>query len=104
MDDSVAAIRAGRPRTRFTSSPSHRREAKLGLARSATVPVTPLHHGRNRARPLRAVREAARGLTAIAPLGEGHLRIRRSTELTWSSAIAARRRPSSLRSAAPWRA
>jgi len=107
MHDSVAAIRAGRPRTRFASQPAHRRERQLGLRR-ASRPLAAARRG-SLLNPLLALRQAARSL-AISANPAGHdgraARVRPATEtsITWSRCSTAGRRTSRRRrSAAPWR-
>jgi hypothetical protein len=108
MQNSVAAIRAGRLRTRFTAPSSHRREPRLGLRRATSTPVSPRHIV-GLSHPLAAVRRAARSmksLPAAGSAGGGRRRSiavgRREMAVTWSPAVDRARRPGQG-SAAPWR-
>ena len=110
MRKSQAAIRGGRPTTRFAAPIGHSRAAHLGLrhttpARLAQAPADSLA-----GTPLLAIRSAARGhlgitrsrnATVTAAASPRHLS--RPDAITWSAqpiSVPHRARP---RSAAPWR-
>ncbi|CAN5732875.1 hypothetical protein BH24CHL6_BH24CHL6_04980 [soil metagenome] len=108
MHDSVAAIRANRPRTRFAAHAAQRHERQMGLRRTsrALLAAAP---GRSRTPPLLALHRAARtlaglrngprrahGLADTLPRGRG-------TAMSWSRQPEPGRRMSRGRSATPWR-
>jgi hypothetical protein len=110
MHDSVAAIRAGRPRTHFASRGTHRRERHMGLRRSSRLPLPPSMAKRVAAQPLRAIRRAARGLTTVAHAGitaSGNsprsTGLRSTGSVKWSRQSVAGLRRARQRSATPWR-
>ncbi len=102
MQNSVSAIRAGRPGARFVLPPVHRRDRRLGLHRLFRTVDTRSEQRRDAAAqaPLRALRDAARGLTAVAadPGATGVLALRRAPQMRWADDVRPR-----ARTAAPWR-
>jgi hypothetical protein len=104
MHDSVAAIRAGRPRTRFASQSVSHRERHLGLRRASRPPLAPAAPSRIKGHPLAALRRAVRGLrpaigrAAPSPLAG----LRRASLISWGGQADGGRRRKRARSAAPW--
>ncbi|HUG48235.1 MAG TPA: hypothetical protein VMP67_07450 [Candidatus Limnocylindria bacterium] len=109
MHDSVAAIRAGRPRTRFAAQTANRRERQLGLRRASHLTCQATAAATGAAQPLVALRRAARSAcsqplpargrrpTSVAPA------VRRQVGMTWRRTADAGRRIQRRRSATPWR-
>jgi len=104
MQPSLAAIRAGRSRTRYVAPAARRRGRRLGLAVSAYEHAV-ARPGSLRRRPVDALRAAARS-HAITPAGKrlaGRRDLAVRLQLSWSRHVATGLRRVRPRSAAPWR-
>jgi len=101
MQNSVAAIRAGRSRARYVLPQVHRRERRLGLHRSFATPARRSEGTSARLHPFDALRDACRGTASVE--GVGHARapvtaLRREPRMSWAPHDRLRTRGS-----APWR-
>jgi len=109
MQNPVAAIRAGRPRTRFTTAQPRRRERQLGLLRRAQVTAATLAAANLAGRPRDALRRAARTVAHAGGLsrsgGGGSLPLGRARDRTvsWTRRTPVGLRAVRLRRTAPWR-
>jgi len=108
MRISQAGLKSGLPTTRFTASPSHRREPRLGLHRRLAPQITS-HPGANARVPLvDALHSAARGVggtSAQRPPQSAAARtvLRRADSIRWSQSTDGQGFRPRSRSAAPWR-
>jgi hypothetical protein len=110
MRISQAAIRGGRPVTRFTAPGEHHRQRHLGLRRGGTI-LAATSSAAAIGSPLIAVRRAARGVGQ--PLGrlaqatraeaDGKRVLLRSDSVQWSRRADGNPQRARPRSAAPWR-
>lgn len=108
MHDSVSAIRAGRSRARFVMPPQQRRERHLGLHRLFRTPTerSPQAVTAARRAPLKALREATRGLAVtggVGPADPGRAQQRALTVGTERPMRWATQSPTGRRTAVPWR-
>jgi hypothetical protein len=104
MQHSLAAIRAGRPRTRFVAPAARQRQRRLGLARAVYEPAV-ARSANERRRPVDALRTAARSHAIVAVRGAGRAeRLSGRAQLAWSRQVVTGLRRARPRSAAPWRA
>jgi hypothetical protein len=106
MQDSRAAIRAGRSRTHYVVPAARHRQRRLGLVRAAYEPV-PTRLAEECRRPVDALRAAARSHAIVAAAASGSARAGRLSgraRLAWSRHVASGLRRARPRSAAPWRA
>jgi hypothetical protein len=104
-----AGLKSGHPTTRFSRSPSTRRERQLGL-RISTRPHMTAHSGSHARVPLLAsLRQAARSASNVesaareTPAKSAPARIMPSVTFTWSRPAGTGSRRPRPRSAAPWR-
>ncbi|HEY8134825.1 MAG TPA: hypothetical protein VIF08_02210 [Candidatus Limnocylindrales bacterium] len=103
-----AGLKSGHPTTRFSRSPSTRRERQLGL-RISTRPHMTAHPGSHARVPLlTSLRQAARSASNVepatsAPAASAPARITPSVSFTWTRPAGTGSRRPRPRSAAPWR-
>ena len=109
MQNPVAAIRAGRPRTRFTTAQPRRRERQLGLLRRARVTAASPPAAILAGRPRDALRRAARSVAHTGGLprrgGGASLHLGRAGDRTvsWTRRTPVGLRVVRVRRTAPWR-
>ncbi|MBA3307374.1 MAG: hypothetical protein H0T04_01675 [Chloroflexi bacterium] len=101
MQNSVAAIRAGRSRARYVLPQAHHRERRLGLHRLFRTPAARSEVTQARLHPFDALRQASRGPSSVEATGPSRAPIaalRREPRMSWAPKDRLR-----TRSSAPWR-